>query len=185
MSIIGKFLKIAGKDPNGNAKGVAVTENGEVKVQQTGSIVSDNVNALSGSNLNPGQAETILVQPKQNIYKRLLLFGVKITWSGASSGNVEIKMYKGDTTSPSRQLLQLSSSYTNNTLEIRPYYFNKANIDFPRYFSSSNEWSRDFLDYIKQVITYSYDNPLTVEIRNNLDVSFTVHHFNLFEEVIG
>ena len=33
MSIIGKFLKIAGKDPNGNAKGVAVTENGEVKVQ--------------------------------------------------------------------------------------------------------------------------------------------------------
>lgn len=37
--MIGKFLKIAGKDPNGNAKGVAVTENGEVKVQQSGSIV--------------------------------------------------------------------------------------------------------------------------------------------------
>ena len=33
-------MKIAGKDPNGNAKGVAVTENGEVKVQQTGSNVS-------------------------------------------------------------------------------------------------------------------------------------------------
>ena len=32
-------MKIAGKDPNGNAKGVAVTENGEVKVQQTGSNV--------------------------------------------------------------------------------------------------------------------------------------------------
>lgn len=29
-------MKIAGKDPNGNAKGVAVTENGEVKVQQSG-----------------------------------------------------------------------------------------------------------------------------------------------------
>ena len=42
MSIIGKFLKIAGKDPNGNVKGVAVTENGEVKVQQYGSIVSIN-----------------------------------------------------------------------------------------------------------------------------------------------
>jgi hypothetical protein len=36
--LIGKFLKIAGKDPDGNVKGVAVTENGEVKVQQTGSI---------------------------------------------------------------------------------------------------------------------------------------------------
>ena len=44
MSIIGKFLKIAGKDPNGNAKGVAVTENGEVKVQQTGSNVTIIVN---------------------------------------------------------------------------------------------------------------------------------------------
>ena len=32
-------MKIAGKDPFGNAKGVAVTENGEVKVQQIGSIV--------------------------------------------------------------------------------------------------------------------------------------------------
>ena len=41
MSIIGKFLKIAGKDPNGNAKGVAVTENGEVKVQQTGTEVEE------------------------------------------------------------------------------------------------------------------------------------------------
>lgn len=42
-------MKIAGKDPNGNAKGVAVTENGEVKVQQTGSIVPvyHNVEALS------------------------------------------------------------------------------------------------------------------------------------------
>src|SRR5690554_2290292 len=38
---MGKFLKIAGKDPNGNAKGVAVTENGEVKVQQSGSIVEE------------------------------------------------------------------------------------------------------------------------------------------------
>src|SRR5690554_1316193 len=46
---IGKFLKIAGKDPNGNAKGVAVTENGEVKVQQVGSNVPvyHNVEALS------------------------------------------------------------------------------------------------------------------------------------------
>lgn len=34
-------MKIAGKDPNGNVKGVAVTENGEVKVQQTGSIVEE------------------------------------------------------------------------------------------------------------------------------------------------
>lgn len=33
-------MKIAGKDPNGNAKGVAVTENGEVKVQ-SGSIVAE------------------------------------------------------------------------------------------------------------------------------------------------
>jgi len=54
LSIIGKFLKIAGKDPNGNAKGVAVTENGEVKVQQTGSIV-ENVfqREIRNSNTNP------------------------------------------------------------------------------------------------------------------------------------
>ena len=36
-------MKIAGKDPNGNTKGVAVTENGEVKVQQTGSNVSEEI----------------------------------------------------------------------------------------------------------------------------------------------
>lgn len=34
-------MKIAGKDPNGKVKGIAVTENGEVKVQQTGSIVAE------------------------------------------------------------------------------------------------------------------------------------------------
>ena len=72
MSIIGKFLKIAGKDPNGNAKGVAVTENGEVKVQQTGSIVSD-IRTLT---IAEGTHENIILNVPGGKYARIYLGGV-------------------------------------------------------------------------------------------------------------
>lgn len=53
-------MKIAGKDPNGNAKGVAVTENGEVKVQQTGSIVEIDQISSGTITINAGATATII-----------------------------------------------------------------------------------------------------------------------------
>ncbi len=39
MSIVDRFLKIAGKDPDNTVKGVSVNSNGDVKVESTSSFM--------------------------------------------------------------------------------------------------------------------------------------------------
>lgn len=99
MSIIGKFLKIAGKDPNGNAKGVAVTENGEVKVQQVGSIVKIDQISSGEITINAGATATIIEDYNFSDGK---VNKFKMNWYGNMNddANCEMKVFftnkKGD-----------------------------------------------------------------------------------------
>src|SRR5690554_2632684 len=89
---MGKFLKIAGKDPHGNAKGVAVTENGEVKVQQTGSIIEIDQISSGEITINAG-ATAIIIEDYDFSDGKVNKF--KMNWYGNMNddANCEMRVY--------------------------------------------------------------------------------------------
>lgn len=155
-----------------------------IKVSQNGSNVEINKNSLTFSNLNAGESESIYIQPNIGTLKIVKNINAFISWSGASSGNVVIKFFQGDSISIEDRIFYINSGQTNERLNFKPHEILFGEISEPKYLNAT-DWSKEAFEYLRNNIKYSNSNGLTIKIENNLDVQFTFTRFILFEEVIG
>ena len=159
---------------------------GNSKVELYGSIVSLNENTLSTTNLDAGISETIIVQPGAGLLKTLTSFYAEMTWSGATTGAVNIFFDLGIASPPTFRMLWIEGGFANNEIQIRNSKFISGAIGaYPEHLDGEVAWSEALYKYLKRNIKYDNNRPLSVTIENGLDVALTSSVLTLNEEVIG
>ena len=164
---MGKFLKIAGKDPHGNAKGIAVTENGEVKVQSGRNVPLESLIFERTGELTPTTNEALLDIPNKPCHLESLALASNNNTIGINifaydkDGNLSPRL--GVPIADRTDILTVSASVLQN-------YWNGEN-DFFKVFLYDNKNNRYNVGMKKQIV---FNNGLRITVANYTQVVYNV-----------
>lgn len=165
-------MKIAGKDPNGKAKGVAVTENGEVKVQQVGrNVPLESLICERKGELPPATNEVLLDIPNKPCHLERLALA-----SNNETIGINIFAYDKDGNLSPRLGIPVTVTGTGTTdiltvsVSVLQNYWNGEN-DFFKVFLYDNNNNRYTLGMKKQIV---FNNGLRITVANYTQVVYNV-----------